>query len=311
MILTTTSISAGNMVINLMRLICIVNAAMHIDNFKSSYLVSRLGINGKQILAGEGTTIKHMHNVVVITGGFDPIHSGHLSYIKAAKQLGDVLIVGVNSDEWLARKKSKPFMPINERLAIINALEWVNYAIAFDDNDGSGKHAIDWARKLFPSSRIIFANGGDRTKDNIPEMDMQDDNLIFAFGVGGENKANSSSWILQEWKAPKTERVWGYYRVLHENGKEVKLKELTVNPGCTLSMQRHFNRSEHWFVAEGTATVYTIGSTKELLGVFKKFQHVHIECTNWHQLANETDQLLKLIEIQYGTDCIEEDIERK
>lgn len=263
------------------------------------------------ILAGSGTKTNRMHNVVVITGGFDPIHSGHLSYIKSAKQLGDVLVVGVNSDEWLARKKGKSFMPLQERLSIISALEWVNFAIAFDDQDGSGKNAIAWARKHFPFSQILFANGGDRTQDNIPEMDMQDNNLVFAFGVGGDDKVNSSSWILQEWKAPKTERVWGYYRILHENGREVKLKELTVNPGCTLSMQRHFSRSEHWFVAEGTATVYTIDSIKELLGIFQKFQHVHIESTKWHQLANESDELLKLIEIQYGTDCIEEDIERK
>jgi hypothetical protein len=67
---------------------------------------------------------------------------------------------------------------------------------------------------------------------------------------------NSRSWILQEWQTPKTERVWGYYRVLHEQGKDVKVKELTVDPGKCLSMQRHKDRGEHWFVSEGTATVY-------------------------------------------------------
>ncbi len=102
-------------------------------------------------------------DVVVITGGFDPLHSGHLSYIKAAADLGQVLVVGVNSDDWLTRKKSRAFMPFIERLAIIKEIKYVNHAISFDDSDGSGKDAINWARKQFPDSKIIFANGGDRT----------------------------------------------------------------------------------------------------------------------------------------------------
>jgi mannose-6-phosphate isomerase-like protein (cupin superfamily) len=133
------------------------------------------------------------------------------------------------------------------------------------------------------------------------------------FGIGGFHKSNSSSWILQEWKAPKTERQWGYYRVLHENGLQVKLKELTVEPGKQLSMQRHSDRAEHWFVAEGVATVYTINkkTDAELLGVYNKFDHVHIKRTEWHQLANEGTEPLKMIEIQYGERCVEEDIERR
>jgi D-beta-D-heptose 7-phosphate kinase/D-beta-D-heptose 1-phosphate adenosyltransferase len=251
--------------------------------------------------------------VVIITGGFDPLHSGHLSYIKAARELGDILIVGVNSDEWLVRKKGRSFMPCSERAAIVAAIHGVEWAWTFDDSDGSAKHVIELARRMMPDAKIIFANGGDRTPENIPEMDIQDDNLEFVFGVGGEDKANSSSWILDEWKAPKTIRDWGYYRVLHENGKEVKLKELIVEPGKYLSMQRHNNRLELWFVAEGTATVYTINnsSDEELDGVYEKFRNIHIATNQWHRLANETDKPLKIIEIQYGNECIEEDIERK
>jgi mannose-6-phosphate isomerase-like protein (cupin superfamily) len=137
--------------------------------------------------------------------------------------------------------------------------------------------------------------------------------IEFVFGVGGTHKSNSSSWILQEWKAPKTERAWGYYRVLHEDGTEVKVKELTVNPGQRLSMQRHQDRAEHWFVSQGTATVYTINrkSDAELLGEFTRQQHIHIKCGEWHQLCNETDLPLKVVEIQYGKNCVEEDIERR
>ena len=252
-------------------------------------------------------------DVVVITGGFDPLHSGHLSYIKSAAELGQILVVGVNSDDWLTRKKSRSFMPFTERLAIINDIKYVNHAIGFDDADGSGKDAIRWARKQFPDSKIIFANGGDRTETNIPEMDIEDDNIQFIFGVGGTNKKNSSSWILEEWKAPKTLRSWGYYRILHEYGSAVKLKELTVEPGKYLSMQRHEQRAEFWFVAEGVASVYTVNSSTdvEMVGMYKEHQHVHIKTGAWHQLANETDKPLKLIEIQYGTNCVEDDITRK
>jgi D-beta-D-heptose 7-phosphate kinase/D-beta-D-heptose 1-phosphate adenosyltransferase len=254
-----------------------------------------------------------MKKIVLVTGGFDPIHSGHIAYIQEARGLGDMLIIGANSDEWLRRKKKKEFMPWIERAAVLSALSNVDRVINFDDSDNSAKDAIRKVRSIYPNDHIIFANGGDRTNANIPEMDIKDENLEFVFGVGGEHKMNSSSWILQEWKAPKTERQWGYWRVLHEQGQEVKLKELTVAPGKMLSMQKHKERAEHWFVADGTATVYTINASTdvELHGVYKKFQHIHINRQEWHQLCNEGDIPLKVIEIQYGENCIEEDIERK
>ena len=249
--------------------------------------------------------------IILVTGGFDPLHSGHIEYFKAAKQLGNLLVVGINSDAWLARKKGRAFMPVAERKAIIENLYQVHKVIEFDDSDGSAIDAIRQVKEMFPRDTVVFANGGDRTKDNIPEMIFED--VEFVFGIGGTNKANSSSWILEEWRTPKTSRAWGYYRVLHEVGNHVKLKELTVNPKTCLSMQRHQDRAEHWFVAEGTATVYSIdqSSDMDLLGEYTQHQHVHINRTQWHKLCNETDQPLKVIEIQYGENCIEEDIERK
>jgi cytidyltransferase-like protein len=254
-----------------------------------------------------------MKKVVLITGGFDPIHSGHISYIQEAKKLGDLLVIGVNSDEWLSRKKGKCFMPIMERANILRNIKGVDFVIDFNDLDNSATHAIWMVRQSYPQDKIIFANGGDRTASNIPEMNIKDDNLEFVFGVGGADKKNSSSWILEEWKAPKTERSWGYYRVLHENDKEVKVKELTVAPGQSLSMQKHQDRAEHWFIVEGTAEVYTINrkSDHELVGVFHKHQSLHIKKTEWHQLCNPSSTPLKIVEIQYGDNCIEEDIERK
>jgi cytidyltransferase-like protein len=252
--------------------------------------------------------------IVIVTGGFDPCHSGHLAYFKAARTLGNWLIVGVNSDAWLTRKKGRPFMPLSERVALVSNLAMVDEVVTYDDSDGSSSDAIRVVRARYPNSDIVFANGGDRTQENIPEMSVQDSRLEFAFGVGGEDKKNSSSWILEEWKKPKTDRAWGYYRVLHEVGPHVKLKELTVMPGQRLSMQRHEKRAEFWFVAEGEATVYTVdpySTDYDLLARPARHQHTWIRLGEWHQLCNETDQLLKLIEIQYGEDCIEEDIHRK
>jgi cytidyltransferase-like protein len=252
--------------------------------------------------------------VVIVTGGFDPLHKGHIEYFKAAKQLGDRLIVGVNSDEWLTKKKGKPFMLLEDRLSILEQSSLVDKVITFDDSDGSAKDAIRIAMLHYPipNTKFIFANGGDRTKDNIPEMDIIDPNLEFVFGVGGENKINSSSWILEEWKAPKTERQWGYYQVLHEQGKEVKLKELTVDPNKKLSMQRHQDRSELWFVSEGQANVYTMHNGNVVLrGMYYKTATISISKNEWHQLVNPTDLPLKIIEIQFGDNCVEEDIERK
>ena len=254
-----------------------------------------------------------MKTIVLVTGGFDPLHSGHIAYFRAAKQLGDTMVVGVNSDAWLVRKKGRAFMPWNERMTIVKNIKDVDFVLEFNDDDGSAKSAIKLARQTWPDHKIVFANGGDRTDANIPEMEFEDTNLEFVFGVGGFNKANSSSWILEEWKAPKTSRAWGYYRVLHEQGQEVKVKELTVLPKTCLSMQRHQDRAEHWFVSEGTATVYTVDQSTDmdLLGEFTRFQHIHINRHQWHKLCNETDQPLKVVEIQYGDQCVEEDIERK
>lgn len=252
-----------------------------------------------------------MRKIVLVTGGFDPVHSGHIEYLKSAKKLGDILIVGVNSDNWLSRKKGRPFMPITERVTLIENLKMVNHVILFNDTDNTAIEAIKNVKALYPHDTVVFANGGDRTKENIPEMAVE--NVEFVFGVGGENKVNSSSWILEEWKTPKTTRAWGHYRVLHTVGKQTKLKELTVTPKTCLSMQRHDHRAEFWFVAEGEAAVYTLdnSSDHDLVGHFGVHEHIWIANNQWHMLCNETDQPLKLIEIQYGDDCVEEDIERK
>ena len=252
-----------------------------------------------------------MNKVVLVTGGFDPLHSGHIAYFKAARELGDHLVVGVNSDEWLTRKKGRPFMSFEERCAIIKELTVVDRVIGFNDSDDTANHAIFQLQSTTGSgTKIIFANGGDRTKSNIPEM--QYTNVEFAFGVGGENKANSSSWILDEWKTQKTERDWGYWRVLDDRPeKGYKVKELVIYPGKALSDQKHFKRSEEWNVLEGTVKMDTEwnGIQSSIL-LEQKSRTFEIGKEVWHKASNPGTENAHILEVQWGV-CYEEDIERR
>ena len=249
-------------------------------------------------------------NIVLVTGGFDPLHSGHIEYFKAAKALGDRLIVGINSDAWLARKKGKSFMTFDERKTIIQSLKMVDDTVEFNDLDDSSINAIEKVKLNFPRDQIVFANGGDRTALNIPEIDVP--NVLFKFEVGGKDKKNSSSWILEDWKSPKTERPWGYYRVLYDI-PGTKVKELTINPGQTLSLQRHKFRQEFWHVSEGSCAVeqtmpngYRLPTiTLEIHGQLK------IPQNEWHRIYNPFEKPCRIVEVQYGQSCEEEDIERK
>lgn len=112
----------------------------------------------------------------------------------------------------------------------------------------------------------------------------------------------------------KTVRPWGFYEVLQETSDNVKVKTLVVEPHKSLSMQHHKDRNEYWFVVEGVASIYSYEedtNTKVLFAHYPQFEQVWINKNTWHQLVNEQDTLLKIIEIQYGDRCVEEDIIRK
>ena len=134
----------------------------------------------------------------LVTGGFDPIHSGHISYFTRAKDFSDYLVVGINTEEWLTKKKGQYFQAWVERAEIIRHLDMVDAVITVPDDDkGSACGAI--AKCLEISERVIFCNGGDRGSDNTPETDKygEDPRVQFEFGIGGDDKMNSSSWILK------------------------------------------------------------------------------------------------------------------
>lgn len=252
--------------------------------------------------------------IVLCTGGYDPLHSGHIAYFKAAKALGDHLVVGVNSDEWLSRKKGKPFMPFNERAAIIKELACVNEVIGFNDNDDSACCAIGQVLATKGSSwKVVFANGGDRTNTTTPEYSTYGtcNDVEFAWGVGGEDKKNSSSWILKEWSQPTTERAWGRYTVL-DKGAGWQVKQLAFDVGNALSDQRHFNRSEHWHVVEGDVQMtleYANGDTETKL--YSAGDSIDIPVNTWHKAINKGNSVAKVIEVWLGNSLTENDIERR
>ncbi len=218
--------------------------------------------------------------LVLCTGGFDPIHSGHVDYLNEASKLGDTLVVGLNSDEWLQRKKGKAFMPWEERKYILEALGCVDSVIGFDDSDGTANDAIEQVRP------DIFANGGDRNMFNTPETKNSLMGVTYAYGIGG-GKVNSSSSVL---------RKWGWFNTLF-TAKDYKVKELRVMPKCELSNQRHSKREEHWIVLTGHGTL----NGKPL----NKYEYIRVN--EWHHLVNTGNEPLIIIETQIG-ECDEEDI---
>ena len=248
--------------------------------------------------------------IVVVSGGFDPIHSGHIDYLKSARKHGDRLIVALNSDDWLINKKNKYFMSFSERKIILENITYVDEVIDFvDDDKGSAINAIQKIKNLYPDDKIIFANGGDRNKSNIPEMSLED--VEFVFSVGGDNKANSSSWILKNWQYYHEERIWGSFYNLFED-KDVKVKELIVGPGRGMSFQKHFKRNEIWLVSKGSCVVnYSEEDPEKRNSVtLKKFDQYNVPVGEWHQITNPFKEKCHIIEIQYGEACVEDDIER-
>jgi cytidyltransferase-like protein len=254
-----------------------------------------------------------MKKVVLVTGGFDPLHSGHIEYFKAAKKLGDKLVVGVNSDAWLTRKKGRPFMSFEERTNIVGHLDMVDQVIGFNDADNSACDAIyQLLSKHGSSTDVIFANGGDRNNTNSPEYKMYKHQygLQFAWGVGGEDKLNSSSWVLSEWKSPKTIRQWGWYRVLDDTAG-YKVKELIINPRHSLSDQMHHHRSEHWYILKGECQLQTEYLNNTMTRNMQAHDAIVIEQGAWHKASNNTDYPCHILEVQYGDKCVEEDIVRR
>ena len=132
------------------------------------------------------------NKTVMVSGGFDPVHVGHVRMIREASQWGEVIVV-INSDDWLMRKKGYVFMPWEERAEIMGNIKGVKVVTSVNDSDGTVCEAL---RRHRPSA---FANGGDRKKNNTPEMEVCDDlGIQMLWGIGGKDKPQSSSWLVNK-----------------------------------------------------------------------------------------------------------------
>lgn len=137
--------------------------------------------------------------VAVVSGYFSPLHVGHLRLIRDAKQLGDILVVIVNNDEQQVLKKGKLIIPEQDRLEIIDSIKFVDRTVLSIDVDASVRTTLASLRKEYPAETLVFANGGDRRDtDSIAEAEVcQDLSIEIKFGVGGHDKVDASSRIIE------------------------------------------------------------------------------------------------------------------
>ena len=140
--------------------------------------------------------------ISIVSGGFDPIHPGHIMMMKDCLKFSNYLIVGVNSNKWLINKKGNYFMDIQHRIYVVSSLNVVNETMEFEDDDeGSANNLLIKIRNKYSNDKIIFANGGDRSDSSkILEFETAKQyNIDLKFGVGGSHKESSSSDLLERW----------------------------------------------------------------------------------------------------------------
>ena len=140
--------------------------------------------------------------ISIVSGGFDPIHPGHIMMMEDCLKFSNYLIVGVNSNKWLINKKGNYFMDIQHRIYVVSSLNVVNETMEFeDDKEGSANNLLIKIRNKYTNDKIIFANGGDRSDSSkILEFETAKQyNIDLKFGIGGNHKESSSSDLLKRW----------------------------------------------------------------------------------------------------------------
>ncbi|MDO8576689.1 MAG: adenylyltransferase/cytidyltransferase family protein [bacterium] len=244
---------------------------------------------------------------VAVSGGFDPLHIGHVRMFRAARKLGDKLVVIMNNDNWLRAKKGFTFMPQKERAEIIKSFPFVDKVVLSDHKKGDTDKSV--CRILAKVRPAIFANGGDRVSKNVPEVALcKKLGIKMIFNVGQGGKVQSSSWMISNSRRPasKTVRPWGEYYGW-DQGKDWNLKTIYITPKQRLSLQYHHHREEWWLLVEGDATA-TVHEGKEVRTIpLRKGEVFRVRKGQVHRLSSKKGGVV--VEVAHGA-FDEEDIVR-
>lgn len=244
--------------------------------------------------------MKSAHRVVAVSGGFDPLHIGHVRMFEAARSLGDKLVVILNNDNWLKRKKGFAFMPERERAELISAFPFVDKVVITkhkkNDRDMSVVTAL---RAVKPD---IFANGGDRkpSGDPIPEVALcRRLGIKVVYNVGKGGKVQSSSWMIHAARKPasKSVRPWGEYYGW-DSGSGWNLKTIYIKPKMRLSLQYHHKREEWWLLVSGDAQATVHERGKERAVALKKGEVFRVGKKQVHRLSSKRGGIV--VEVAYG-----------
>ena len=257
--------------------------------------------------------LKMKKSYIVISGGFDPIHSGHLNLISDASKITNVIAI-VNNNNFLLKKKGFIFLDEKERLQILSAIVGINQVFLSIDDDHTVNKSIQF---LVDSGKKIkfFGNGGDRKSiEDIPEGEVcQNNNIEMIFNLGGEKSQSSSALAVslydqiqkKDKKSNVVDKPWGYYKTFITEG-EYLLKKIFINPGEELSEQSHKYRDEHWIVVSGKIDILLNNKiTKKEIN-----EHIFIRKNSVHKIINHYDEPAIIIEVQTGVILSENDIIR-
>jgi len=251
--------------------------------------------------------MKRKYDFALVSGGFDPVHVGHLRMFQDAKKIADNVVLLLNNDEWLTRKKGKPFMTQNQRKEILEEFKSISRVIIQKTSEPSSSQAIEEFVSNNPNKNICYCNGGDRSNvNNIREEDIcLKLGVDMQFGIGGEKKIESSSNLTKNYLGEIEKKPWGNYHIIARN-LGYQIKEIKVSVDSKLSLQKHNNRAEFWQIIRGKCKVTVDDRHQEL----RENEHVYIPKNTFHRIENTGDNELVFVEIQLGDDLEEDDIIR-
>lgn len=256
--------------------------------------------------------------LVITSGGFDPLHAGHISAFERMSRIGELCVI-LNSDAWLRKKKEKCFLDQFNRFRILKSNKFVaNVTFQFDDDKNDVISTLAWLVDNKKYDRFVFAKSGDRTHENSPEYEWCLANDVEWLEVESDYPDLHSSRILSDWQNQIINRSWGAYftTVPYEiDGLKFKPKVLQIQVGAELSYQKHEHRHELWFVFEGEGVARVEegeenGYIHERYVNLQEEKQVIVKRGQKHSIKNTGTIPLTILEWQIGEEVSEADITR-